>query len=239
MSQNDLEWDNEERALLSSAELDAPPAGAKARTLAALGVGVGAALSTVVVAGGAKAAAGAGKGVVLLKVLTAVVIGGAAGGAMLHYRAQLQHEKAMSARTEPPRAQAPAVMDPVVPSQAPVALVEDTPPAPDASTRSSRPTAPPARTGTEPDIQSEIAALDRARRAAERGDYAGALQELDRYEHAFQRGRLRPEALLLRVQTLLSKGDAAGAKALGTRFLAHYPQSPLAPRMRKLIGASP
>lgn len=234
MSQIDLGWDNEERALLDSAELDAPPPGAKARTLTALGVG--AAFSTVVAAGGAKAAAGAGKGVVLLKVLTAVVIGGAAGGAALHYRAQLQHAKAVPAHAEPPRSAAPMVMASAVPSQAPIAPAEETPPPPDASTRSSR---PPARAGAEPDIQSEIAALDRARGAAQRGDYAGALQELDRYDRAFQRGRLRPEALLLRVQTLLSKGDTAGAKALGARFLAHYPQSPLAPRIRKLTGVSP
>jgi hypothetical protein len=38
------------------------------------------------------------------------------------------------------------------------------------------------------------------------------------------------------VQTLISKGDAAGAKALGDRFLARYPKSPLAPRIQKLIG---
>lgn len=238
MSQIDLGWDNEERALLDSAELDAPPPGARARTLAALGVGVGAAFSTVAAAGGAKAAAGAGKGVVLLKVLTAVVIGGAAGGAVLHYQAQLSQEKSVRARTEPPRSEAPLVMAPAVPSQAPSALAEDAPSPPDASMRSSKPIAPPARASAEPDIQSEIAALDRARSAAQRGDYAGALQELDRYERAFQRGRLRPEALLLRVQTLLSSGDTAGAKALGARFLAHYPQSPLAPRVRKLIGVS-
>src|ERR1043165_6361717 len=93
MSQPDLGWDEEERALLDSAALDIPSAGAKTRTLAALGVG-GAALSTAVTAGSAKAAAAsAGKSFGIAKLLAVLAIGGTAGGAALHYRARLVGEK--------------------------------------------------------------------------------------------------------------------------------------------------
>jgi outer membrane protein assembly factor BamD (BamD/ComL family) len=97
-------------------------------------------------------------------------------------------------------------------------------------------TAAPGR--SEPDIALEIESLDRARRAEARGDFTTALAELDQYDRAFRQGRLRPEALLLRVKTLVGKGDSAGAKALGGRFLARYPQSPLAPRIQNLIGSA-
>src|SRR6185369_7541664 len=94
MSRPELGWDDEERALLESAELDVPSPGAQNRTLAALGLG-GAALSTAVTAGSAKAAAASvGKTFGFSKVLAVLVIGGTAGGAALHYRAKFNAEEA-------------------------------------------------------------------------------------------------------------------------------------------------
>jgi hypothetical protein len=241
MSQPELGWDDEERALLESAELDVPTPGAQNRTLAALGVG-GAALSTTVTAGSAKAAAAsAGKTFGLGKLIAALAIGGTAGGAALHYRAQfitatptVAH---VSAPAKPAEHSAPtpaAAAAPEVAAESAAAATEPAP-APDISPSATKPSSATAR--SEPDIAEEIASLDRARRASELGDFGAALSELDQYDRSFKQGRLRPEALLLRVQTLISKGDVTGAKTLGSRFLARYPKSPLSPRIQKLIGS--
>jgi hypothetical protein len=244
MSLPDLDWDDEERALFKSAELDAPSAGAQTRTLAALGVS-GAALSAAVTAASAQAAAvstgkglAAGKGLAFGKLLAVLVIGGTAGGAALHYQAQFETAKPAVHAGAPAKPATPAA--PVTPSPAaePASSPEasDISAAPELAPEATKAAAVPAR--SEPDIALEIAALDRARRASESGNFSTALSELDQYERAFKRGRLRPEALLLRIQTLINKGDAAGAKALGTRFLARYPKSPLSPRIQKLIGVT-
>jgi TolA-binding protein len=222
-----------------------PSPGAQNRTLAALGVG-GAALSAAVTASSAKAAAaGVGKTFGFGKLLAVLVIGGTAGGAALHYRAQFKAEKAENAHPAaadaPSRALQQRAMPPPPPGNAPAAADASHNPDSAATTvpdvlPSSAKTPTPAPARAEPDIALEIAALDRARRASERGDFGGALGELDQYDHDFKQGRLRPEALLLRVQTLINKGDVVGAKALGSRFLARYPKSPLSPRIQKLIG---
>jgi len=241
MSQPDLGWDDEERALLESAELDVPTPGAQNRTLAALGVG-GAALSTAVTAGSAKAAAAsAGKTLGVGKLLAALAIGGSVGGAALHYRAQFLTATPTfthSSTAATPTAHAAPAAAPVTEPEAAAEPDEaSTPAVPDISPSATKASSLPAPAHTEPDIALEIASLDRARRASERGDFGAALSELDQYDRSFKRGRLRPEALLLRVQTLISKGDASGAKALGGRFLARYPKSPLSPRIQKLIGS--
>ncbi|HVY30179.1 MAG TPA: hypothetical protein VHB79_26665 [Polyangiaceae bacterium] len=238
MSQPEFGWDEEERALLSSAELDAPPPGAQNRTLAALGI-TGAALSTAATAGTAKAALSTGKSFGLGKLLTVLAIGGTAGGAALHYRAQIDAQEAPASRASAAtRAAAPTTTVTPAKVAAPATDGEQTTaPAPEALVAIAKPSAP-ASAHSEPDIALEIAALDRARRAAESGNFSAALDELNEYDRAYKQGRLRPEALLLRIQTLISKGDSAGAKALGTRFLARYPKSPLSPRIQKLIGAT-
>jgi hypothetical protein len=239
----DPDWNEEERELLDSATLDAPPSGSKARTLAALGIG-GAAVGGAIVTGTAKAAelaaaqgsatsalaVGGGKSLVVAKWLMLVAVGGAAGGTALHYRAQSAAPAApVVAPSAVPRAavEQPELTQPEPAVRAPV------PP---------QPTSSPVKVvpGTsEPDIALEIETLDRARRASERRDFTAALGELDRYDREFKQGRLRQEALLLRVQTLIGKGDSAAARTLGERFLSRYPKSPLAPRIQKLIGTAP
>jgi hypothetical protein len=239
-------WTDEERELLQSAELDAPAPNAQNRTLAALGIG-GAALSgSVAVAGSAKAASlaaatpkaavattvsGGGKALLFGKLLAIVVAGGVVGGAALHYRSPASPPPAVAARAHQPAKAFEAARG----TATPVAAPPNPAVAPEAAPSVSR--ASVAAPRAEPDITLEIEALDRARSAQGRGDFATALGELDRYDRTFKLGRLRPEALVLRIQTLLGKGDAAGAKALGSRFLARYPESPLSPRIQKLIGA--
>ena len=240
-------WNDEERQLLQSAELDAPAPGAQNRTLAALGLGTAALSGGVAVAGSAKAAGLAsagpsaalstaatsgGKALLFGKLLVVVVVGGIAGGTLLHYRKPASAPPVVVARVGEPTKTAKVSAIAAAPVEAAPA---DATVSPDAAPSVAKPGAAPVR--SEPDIALEIAALDRARRAEGRGDFAAALSELDQYDRTFKQGRLRPEALVLRVQTLLGKGDNVGAKALGTRFLTRYPKSPLAPRMQKLIGA--
>jgi len=236
-------WSDEERELLRSAEDDAPTPGAQSRTLAALGVGGAAIGGGVAVAGTAKAAslasatpgaalstaaASAGKALLVAKLLAVVVAGGLAGGAVLHYRNQATAPAAVAARTTEAAPAGPVAIETT-------AATPDVAAPPEVAPSVAKATVAPAR--GEPDIALEIESLDRARRDQGRGDFAAALSELDQYDRAFRQGRLRPEALVLRVQTLIGKGDAAGAKALGSRFLARYPNSPIAPRIQKLIGA--
>lgn len=249
MSPLEPEWSDEERELLHSAVLDAPDPNAHKRTLAALGIG-GAALSGAVAAGSAKAAgltaapaaalsgaaSGGGKAAALLKLLGLVVAVGAAGGAVLHYRAVGAPQTRVTPVQPAAHALAPNAVTPAPAEPAQAAAPEATTPAEAPSSAVKAPSAAGAARA-EPDITLEIEALDRARRASEHGNFAAALHELDSYDRNFKQGRLRPEALLLRVQTLLNAGDTAGAKALGARFLAKYPKSPLSPRIQKLIGS--
>ena len=231
MSPPELGWDEEERALLESAALDAPAPGAQKRLLATLGVS-GAALGVVTTVGTANASAAGAKAFGFGKLLAALLIGGSVGGAALHYRAQFSAAPAAT-RVTPAR---PRVL--TTPELPPPPVSTDASTAAETLPDKVKATTAAAAARREPDLALEIESLDRARRAADSGDFPSALRELDAYDRGFKRGRLRPEALVLRVQTLVRKGDAASAKALGGRFLARYPESPIAPRIRKLIGGS-
>jgi hypothetical protein len=84
-------------------------------------------------------------------------------------------------------------------------------------------------------LAAEVAALDVARGRIAAGDPAGALAALDGHRRDFADGLLRAEAEVLRIEALLRRGDSAAAVALGRRFLARTPHSPLAQRVRSLI----
>jgi hypothetical protein len=249
-------WSDEERELLQSAEHDAPKTDARQRTLAALGIG-GAALSGAIATGSAKAAgfaaatpsaavsgaATSGKALGLVKLLGVLTAIGVTGGAVMHYRETSPARAVATPGVGPNKAKklAPVGAPVVEATPAPASANLQPPTESDAASfpaaSASKPLPVPAAAHTEPDISLEIEALDRARRASEHGNFGAALSELDSYDRNFKQGRLRPEALLLRVQTLIHQGDSAGAKALGTRFLAKYPKSPLSPRIQKLIGS--
>jgi hypothetical protein len=84
-------------------------------------------------------------------------------------------------------------------------------------------------------LAAEVAALDVARGRIAAGDPTGALAALDGHRRDFADGVLRAEAEVLRIEALLRRGDSAAAVALGRRFLARTPHSPLAQRVRSLI----
>jgi len=74
------------------------------------------------------------------------------------------------------------------------------------------------------------------------GDAAQALRALDDFARAFPDGALAPEAAALKIDALMQLGDPASratAGRLALAFLRDHPRSPLAARVRALVGASP
>lgn len=82
----------------------------------------------------------------------------------------------------------------------------------------------------------ELEAIDNARKALASGNAALASRMLDRYQARFPKPRLRAEATVLRVETLMARGDRPAATRLGKAFLTSNPKSPYARRVRSLIG---
>jgi outer membrane protein assembly factor BamD (BamD/ComL family) len=91
---------------------------------------------------------------------------------------------------------------------------------------------------TTANISDEIALLDEVRRLLNAGDTAGALAGLDRYKSRFPSGALSPEALVLKVDALMRKGDGATATRLAHGFLKTHPDGFHAGALRALIGES-
>jgi hypothetical protein len=85
-------------------------------------------------------------------------------------------------------------------------------------------------------LGDQAALVDRARAALTRGDAATAARLADEYDTRFPSGVLAQEATVVRIQTLVMRGDTASAHALGERFLVANPTSPHAARVRRLLG---
>ena len=98
--------------------------------------------------------------------------------------------------------------------------------------------APPGRDrDRDQSLKSELAYLEEARIALEAHVGASALHLLDEYAAQFPSGSMRIEAIALRIEALLVLGRRSDAQALGNDFLAHYPTSPAAMRVRLLLGS--
>jgi hypothetical protein len=90
------------------------------------------------------------------------------------------------------------------------------------------------------DLRLEIIALDGVRQASASGRPRAALALLDEYASKFPNGKLREEALVLRIEALHASGDQAAAEKLAHRLLADSPNTPYAARVRAaLVTASP
>jgi outer membrane protein assembly factor BamD (BamD/ComL family) len=92
-----------------------------------------------------------------------------------------------------------------------------------------------ASTGAAPtnsSLRAELAALDAVRSTLASGDSAGALSFLDAYFHTFPRGRLRPEAEVLRINALAKDGRLDDARKYAQEFLRRRPNSVLAARVQ-------
>lgn len=248
-----------EMSLLRAARSFTPSEASKAKTLAALGLAIGAAGGAGLAAGGAAAAAktvaskGLGGwlfGTAIGKIVLSATCVLALGAGVLAARAR-GPERATSAS---PAAASPAAS--TAASDPAVTTTEGRPPLASASTTiapalAPTTTAPPSTSApltsattpptpsAKPDLAGESALLDRARSALGAGDPAGALRALDEHRKGYARPMLGIEAAVLRIDALERSGDHARAKTLGEAFLASHPDSPHAARVRTLIHADP
>ena len=107
-------------------------------------------------------------------------------------------------------------------------------PAPNTVPRAANPTTPtPASSAS---IAREVELLDTVKAKLGAGDAPAAARALDAYDAEFPAGTLRPEATVLRVRTLLARGDRASAEKVGSEFLAKHPAGVHAKRVRALLS---
>ena len=137
-----------------------------------------------------------------------------------------------SAQPITPESDAP-VAEPSAPSPVPHAAfapvaIEAVPVAPAPATPSA--SAPRA----ESTLTRELTVLEQARSALTRHAGEQALQALDDYQAAFPSGAMQIEAAALRVEAVGQTGRRTQAARLAEAFLASYPTSPLASRVRAL-----
>jgi hypothetical protein len=85
-------------------------------------------------------------------------------------------------------------------------------------------------------LSREVTRLRRARAVLVGGSPASALEVLNGYALEFPSGALRIEAAALRIEAVAALGDHAAARRLAAEFLASFPSSPLATRVRQVSG---
>jgi len=81
-------------------------------------------------------------------------------------------------------------------------------------------------------LTRELSLLEQARTALTNHSPSGALQALAEYRAEFPHGSLQVEAAALRVEAVEQSGNPALARKLAQSFLANFPNSPLAARVR-------
>lgn len=251
------QFDHVRATLLRSAKHDAPSPRAVRRTMGALGLGAALAAD----AGQAAAAATHVATVGLWKWVGAGILAGISTLGVYQAVAPKSPRQlsAVAAPASPTRPAAPrgAQQRPVQQDFAAADSADPLPsPAPSAETPQTREhPGKPADTGaqleSEPSmdvapsasapprtaLDQEVAALDEARRALERGDSAACLRALDRYASEFKTPQLGLEASVLRVQALVARGDCAGARSLAGPLLQRSPDGPAGQRVRSLLQA--
>jgi hypothetical protein len=251
------------RALLRSGRARAPQAARHRAVIAA----TSALAATSLSAGGASAGGAIGKlgaAAVLKWLVTTAIVGALAVGAVkLHDRLGAAVAPGpglvaplVSAPGRPleARGRGPALALPIearpVPSAFPTAdlpVPSESALAPSAPMASSiaSPTAPAATrpsghaSSSADSVREELATLERASEALDRGHPSLALSILDEYDLRFPRPSMEPEAAMLQIEALFRAGDGSTARRAGEAFLANHPRSPYAARVRSLIGASP
>jgi TolA-binding protein len=228
-----------ELALLQAGDADQPSAHARQAALAALGLGA-AVLSAPAPAAAATGSAAALSGTRLLVakwwLMAALVTASGAAG--------LGYATLAKAPVPPPSVHAPARR--LQPVATPLSVVLSAPEEPSAApppvlapSTPERQLPTPARVpkgASGPGIEAQIALIDRARAAVAAHEPAQAMSALSEYQRRFPGGVLTQEATLLRIEALVAQGDQASAARLGRQFLARYPRSQLAARVKTLIG---
>jgi hypothetical protein len=247
-----------EKWLLRSARLDVPSRSSKRRVLAALGFA--AAATTAASTSGVAAAATVSVGWVIKCIVVGAVSGVIVAGAIEQVEAIVAESPhtashaAASPTQAAPRAGLPraGVGPPIDPPSADQALpAENAPEVPQATpvlaTTQSSHGSPTASAQVEPSsgpsaypmpttLAEEVRTLDQARRALASGDVEAAEHLLDAYDLHIATPRLRPEAIVLRIETLLAEGRRDRARQLGERLLAEDPEGAYTQHVRSLLA---
>ncbi len=84
------------------------------------------------------------------------------------------------------------------------------------------------------ELSRELESLEHVRQALATPDATLALSRLDSHDASFPKGALREEASVLRVHALFASGKGAEGHRAAAAFLARYPSSPHAGRIRAL-----
>jgi hypothetical protein len=82
-------------------------------------------------------------------------------------------------------------------------------------------------------LLAEISAVMQARAALRNGNAQRALQIINSIQRSGTFGTFDQESALIRVQAYCGLGNRAAARDIASRFLAQYPESPLAAKMRE------
>jgi hypothetical protein len=251
------------RLLLDSMSADAPRAGAKRATLAALGLGTAAAATA-----GAAGAVGSIGGLAKLAAIGALC-GFATGGALIGARYALAPdlpqqrprvvvgapasgravEKAGADRSKAGEVSSTTSEDGATAARPDAAAIAPELEPPEWARNAQRQTledgtaknnAPAVATfdatpSLASSLREETMLLDRARALIFAGDPGAGLLALDGYATAFPRGALAPEAALLRIKALVMTGDRARARALARSFMAERPRDPHIEELRSLV----
>lgn len=248
--------------LVRAAQAEQPGEASLERTLAALGIGLGA--TGVATAAGAAAASVNATAKVTAPITVGLLAKWAAYGATL---GTLSVGAATIARNPPWLAPAPSVEPP---AQLRPDSIRVAPPVPDpavvapgsAGSVTEPVTAPPAGAAAAPasgmplgaapaavaasdaslgaeTLAAEVKTVDRARAALASGRAAQTLTVLDEYERNFSEGRFAPETLYLRMEAFVSLGRMAQARAAAGRLLTSYPNGPHSARARVVFTKNP
>ena len=229
-----------ERRLLDAASRELPSVELTKKMQQALGLSIAASALTAAAvksSGSAAATAATSAPAFAWHAISVGVLALAVTGAVVGLRSTAGHHAAQR-----PVATAPAVvLGPAPVAPAPIAPTAPAPVTPAFERRASVPArahhhALAAATSSE--LLAEIALVDAARSAVATGADDRALVLLNRYDSSYRAGTFRPEATALRIEALDHLGRTAQARTLAQRFLAAYPESPLADRVARVTGVA-
>ena len=221
-----------EKELLSSWD-ERPSGDARAKTLAMLGVAGATTFAGAATAGASIAPKAAAAGWLAMAKWTAVAVV-AVGATAAGIGVATHHDAAAPVVTATATVQAPA---PIVTATATAEQPTKTIELPNETAHrapQTRVAQPAAST-----LADQVAALDRARAALDGHDGTKARKLVDAYEAEYPGGAFTQEAEVVRIEALSRDGNRAEAERAGKRFLASYPKSPHAARVRTLLGYDP
>jgi hypothetical protein len=214
-----------ELALLQAGTAYRSSAGARAKTLSALGLAGSVALSTSA-AGGGFSSLLAKLGWTKLAISAALAAGALPAGYYVWFHTR-------PARPAPAGEATLAVpVEPVASAQPPAPTPTEEATSQPLATDPSANAARPVNTESGAALTAEVKALDAVRAALAQGDAGRALTLLDSYSKTYPRGRLELEAEVLRIDALARSGQSDLARNRANLFLKRHPKSVLASRVR-------